>query len=204
MKMKQREVMDDSLERSTTTPLRFRFNLRAMFIALTMAAGAIWLFMEYAGLVGLFFAITVLSAAWCILRANRAGAAGYLAVFAVAWVALQFFGPYTTFRNRVVWVIGTERFQQWAVEVLDNPPPVDTDGMALLERDSVPEELRCVAGHRITVYVSDDGSEDRISLRHGGGFYYWGILVGRPGYTPHYPNQYDKIEDGIWGYQGGA
>jgi len=202
--MRQREVMVDSLDDNGTPPRRLRFTLWTMFIALTMAASAIWLFMEYAGFVGLFFAITVLSAAWRVLRGNKAEAAGYLAVFAVAWVALQFFGPYTTLRNRVVWVIGTERLQEWAVEVLDDPPPVDADGMALLDPDSVPEDIRSVAGRRITVYVSDDGSEDRISLRHGGGFYYWGLYVGRPGYTPHYPNQYDRIADGIWGFQGGA
>ena len=199
-------MADSTLENDSTTksPRPFRFTMRAMFIALTMAAIAIWLFMEYAGFVGLFFALMVLSAAWCVLRANKAGAAGYLAVFAVAWVALQFFGPYTTFRNRVVWVIGTERLQEWAVEVLNDPPPVDVGGIGILDPDSVPEDIRSVAGRRITVYVSDDGSEDWISLHHGGGFYFWGLYVGRPDYTPHYPRQYDKIADGIWGYQGGA
>jgi hypothetical protein len=144
--MRQREVMVDLPETSTTSPRRFRFTLWTMFIALTMAASAVWLFMEYAGFVGLFFAITVLSAAWRVLRGNKAEAAGYLAIFAIAWVALQFFGPYTTLRNRVVWVIGTERLQEWAVEVLDDPPPVDADGMALLDPDSVPEDIRTVVG----------------------------------------------------------
>ena len=195
-------TMDEPSDKRPQTG--FHFTLRSMSIAVTMASAAVWLFLRYFGWPGLFFAIMVLSAAWCILRMNRAGAARYLAVFAVAWVALQFFGPYTTLRNRVVWVIGTERLQEWAVEVLDDPPPVDADGIGILDPDSVPEDIRSVVGSRITVYVSDDGTEDRISLRHGGGFYYWGLYVGRPDYKPHYPNQYDKIADGIWGYQGGA
>ena len=30
-------------------------------------------------------------------------------------VPLQFIAPYTSLRNRVVWAVGTERLQQWAV-----------------------------------------------------------------------------------------
>ena len=182
-------------------PTPFRFTLRAMFIAMAMVAAAVWLFIRYAGFPGLFFAVVVMFAGWCMLRGNRAGTVGYLSVFAIAWLALQFFGPYTSLRNRVIWVVGTERLQQWAVEVLDNPPPVDENGMIMLDRETLPEDIRGVAGHDNEVDLSDDGTEDRITLGHGGGFYHWGILVGRPDYTPLYRKRYDKIADGIWGYR---
>ena len=183
-------------------PRRFRFTLRSMFAAMTMVAFAVWLFIRYAGFPSLFFAVVVLSAGWCILRGNRAGAAGCLSVFAAAWLALQFFGPYTSLRNRVVWVVGTERLQQWAVETLDNPPPADREGRIQLDRDALPEGIRSVAGNYNVVMLSDDGKPDRISFRHGGGFYHWSIIVGRPGFVPSNPSQYDKIANGIWGYRG--
>ena len=166
-----------------------------------MVAAAVWLFIRYAGLPGMAFGVFVLCSGVFYLRGRRVESLGFLVMFVVAWLALQFFGPYTSLRNRVVWIVGTERLQQWAVEVLDNPSPVDENGMILLDRDSLPEEIRPVAGDYNEVYLSDDGAEDRISLRHGGGFYHWGIIVGRPGYTPFYPNQYDRIADGIWGYR---
>jgi hypothetical protein len=31
------------------------------------------------------------------------------------------------------------------------------------------------------VILTDDASQDRISFGHGGGFYHWSIIVGRPG-----------------------
>jgi hypothetical protein len=131
---------------------------------------------------------------------NRIGAVGYSAAFAASWLALQFVGPYTGLRNRVVWLVGTERLQQWAVEVLDNPPPADEYGRILLNRDTLPEDIRSIAGHYNVIFLSEDGKDDRISLGHGGGFYHWGIVVGRPGFTPTDPSQYDKIADGMWGY----
>jgi hypothetical protein len=51
------------------------------------------------------------------------------------------------------------------------------------------------------VFLSDDGEDDRISFGHGGGFYHYGIIVGRPGFVPVNPSRYDKIADGIWGCQ---
>jgi hypothetical protein len=181
---------------------RFRFTLRAMFIVMAAVAAALGLLIHYAGLPGLFFATLVLCAGWCFAQENRIGALGYLGIFAVFWLALQFLGPYTSLRNRVVWVVGTERLQQWAIETLDNPPPADDEyGMILLNRNDLPEDIQMVAGHHNVVFLSHDGTEDRISLGHGGGFYHWGISVGRPGYVPHYHASYDRIAPGIWGYR---
>jgi hypothetical protein len=169
------------MSNSTETPPRFRFTLRTMFAVVTVVAAAVWLFIRYAGFPGLFFAVVVLCAGWCIMRGKKAGAVGYLAVFAAAWLALQFMGPYTSLRNRVVWIVGTERLQRWAVELLDNPPPADADGRVMLDRDNLPEDIRTVAGHYNMVILTDDASQDRISFGHGGGFYHWSIIVGRPG-----------------------
>lgn len=190
---------------NVSTNQRYCITPRSLFVALLLAAAAVWLILRYRnnGIIGFFFAAAILSAAWCVLRANRVGAIGWLAVFAVAWVSLQLFGPYTSVRNRVVWVVGTERLQQWAVAVLDDPPPADANGIASLDPNSLPDDIRSVAGRRIEIYIAEDESESWISLRHGGGFLYWRILIGRPAFTPYAPHQYDKIADGIWGIQGG-
>ena len=189
---------------ATKPPFRCRFTLRTMFGVMAMAAVAVALFVRYPDCVGLFFATLVLLAGLCYLGGNKAGAVGHLAILAAFWLALQFVGPYTNLRNRVVWVVGTERLQQWAVETLDNPPPADEDGRIILDRDSLPEDIRSVAGYvpqYNVVFPSDDGKADRLSFGHGGGFYHWGIIVGRPGFVPVNPSRYDKIADGIWGYR---
>jgi len=175
-----------------------------MFGVMVMVAAAVALFVRYPDCVGVFFGLLVLLAGWCYLRGNKGGAIGHLAILAAFWLALQFAGPYTSLRNRVVWIVGTERLQQWAVETLDDPPPADEHGRIILDRDSLPEDIQNVAGYLPeynVVFLSDDGKDDRISFGHGGGFYHYGIIVGRPGFVPVNPNRYDKIADGIWGCQ---
>jgi hypothetical protein len=186
----------------TKHPPRFRFTLRTLFVVMTMVAATIGLFIQYLGCAGIFLASLVLCAGWFYLRGNKMGAVGYLAVLVAFWLALQFVGPYTSLKNRVVWVVGSERLQQWAVETLDNPPPADEHGTILLDRNTLPEDIRSVAGHYNLVILGHEKREDCISLGHGGGFYHWGVTVGRPGFTPSYPSRYEKIADGIWGYWG--
>ena len=188
-------------------PPRFRFTLRTLFVVMTMVAAVIGLFIRHFDGIGFFFSVLVVLAGWCFIQGNRFGAVVYVTILAAFWLALQFFGPYTSLRNRVVWVVGTERLQQWAVETLDNPPPRNMHGMILLDRDTLPEDIRKIAGHHNVVL--QDGWDSRISFGHGGevisfghggDFYHWSIVVGRPGYTPSFPNEYDKIADGVWGY----
>ncbi len=196
--------MSDSTQKEYTTPEpphRFRFTLRTMFIVMAMAVVSLWLFIGYRGMLGLFFAVTVLCAGWCVLRGNKHGTAGWLAVFAVAWLVLQFFGPYTSLRNRVVWVVGTKRLQQWAVEVLDNPPPANEYGVILVDLDSLPEDIRSVAGDHNFVFETDDGKGHYISLAHGHRPYQWSIAIGRPGFIPPNPGLYKRLADGVWGYR---
>ncbi len=197
--------MNTSTEETATTskpPPRFRFTLRTMFVVMAIASVAVMLFVRYVGCIGLIFAILVLEAGWCYLRRDKIRAVGYLAVFLAFWLTMQFVGPYTSLRNRVVWVVGTERLQQWAVDTLDHPPPADENGRIFLDRDALPEDIRSVAGDYNWVTLATDKREACIIFGPGGRFYHWSILVGRPGFVPASPSQYDKIADGIWGYQG--
>ncbi len=178
-------------------PPRFRFTLRTLFVVMTTVAAVIGLFIRHFDGIGFFFSVLVVLAGWCFIQGNRFGAVVYVTILAVSWLALQSFGPYTSLRNRVVWVVGTERLQQWAVETLDNPP-LGVRGVILLDRDTLPEDIRKIAGHHNVVLQV--GWDSRISFGHGGDFYHWSIVVGRPGYTPSSPNEYDKIADGVWGY----
>lgn len=178
-------------------PPRFRFTLRTLFVVMTMVAAVIGLFIRHFDGIGFFFSVLVVLAGWCSIQGNRFGAVVYVTILAVSWLALQSFGPYTSLRNRVVWVVGTERLQHWAVETLDNPP-LGVRGVILLDRDTLPEDIRKIAGHHNVVLQV--GWDSRISFGHGGDFYHWSIVVGRPGYTPSSPNEYDKIADGVWGY----
>jgi hypothetical protein len=75
------------------------------------------------------------------------------------------------------------------------------NGVILLDPDTLPEDIRRVAGDYNLVLISDDLTEEKISLQHGGGFYHWSIIVGRPGHIPYNPNQYDQIADGVWGWR---
>jgi hypothetical protein len=93
---------------STEAPTRFRFTLRTMFAVVTLVAVAVAVFLRYPDCVGLFFAVLVLLGGWCYLRGNTAGAVGHLAILTAFWLALQFIGPYTSLRNRVVGT-GTEK-----------------------------------------------------------------------------------------------
>jgi len=186
---------------SETSPRRrFRFTLRSLFILMSIVATAAWIFMHYRRDIGFDFAVVVLCAGWCILRSNKIGTAIWLTVFAVGWIAMQFFGPYTSLHNRVVWVVGTERLQQWAVEVLDDPPSANQDGLILLERESLPEDVRRVAGYHNEV-LTDNGRTTCVSFEHGNGVWHWWFDIGRPGYVPPNPRKYDKLADGVWEYR---
>ncbi len=189
----------------TTTPIpspsRFRFTLRTVFVLMAVVGGVLAVFIPYAGCLGLFFALLVVAAGWSYLRGNTKGAVGCLVVLGVLWLALQLFGPYTSLRNRVIFVVGTERLQQWATETLDHPPPVDLFGRVVLEASDLPDDIRTLAGTNNVIVVSESHSDDYILFGHGGGDYHWGIVVSRPGLNPSRYNGHEKIADGIWGYR---
>ena len=75
---------------------------------------AVWLFIRYDGLPGLFFAVTVLCAGWFYLRGNRTDAVGYLAVLAAFWLSCNSSG-----RTRVC---GIEWSGQSALNVSSGGP----------------------------------------------------------------------------------
>lgn len=189
------------------SPTRIQFTLRTLFVVVAMVAGAVGLFLRYYGWPGLILGILLLLGGWSYLRGDRRAAVSRLTKLLVFWLALQFLGPYTSLRNRVVWIVGTERLQQWAVQVLDNPPPPDEYGRRYLEPSDLPDDIRILAGpirwqNRVLMF-DDDRDQHCIQFGHGGGFYRWGILVGRPGYAPSPRHRYFKIADGIWGFVGG-
>jgi hypothetical protein len=185
----------------TPSPSRFRFTLRTVFVLMAVVGGVLAVFIPYTGCLGLFFALLIVAAGWSYLRGNTKGAVGCLVVLGVLWLALQLFGPYTSLRNRVIFVVGTERLQQWAIETLDHPPPVDKNGNILLEANDLPEDIRTLTGFYNVVWLSEDGSHDCILFGHDSGFYRWGIVVARPGCNPSFNRSRERIADGIWGYE---
>lgn len=188
---------------TTSQPLPWK----TVLIGVATVAGAIGLFVRYYGCPGLLLGILMLLGGWSYLRGNRSATVTHLTLLLVFWITLQFFGPYTSLRNRVVWIVGTERLQQWAIEVLDNPPPPDEHGRRELDPQDIPEDIRTLAGpfrqRNVVLMHDDDMNQHCIQFGHGGGFYHWGILVGRPGYTPIPSHRYFRIADGIWGFIGG-
>lgn len=189
-------------EGSKTGPRRFRFTLRMMFVVTTAVALSIGLVIRYSSCAGIFMSSMVLCFAYCYLRQRKKGMIAYGAALAAFWVALQLIGPYNSLRNRVVWVIGTERLQQWAVATLDNPPPADEYGDIRLDRTKLPEDIRSIAGRYPKIVAAENATEEYVSFSHGGGFYGWGIKVGRPGFVPSSSTsfRYEKLADGVWGF----
>jgi len=183
-------------------PRRFRFTLRKMFVVTAVVALCIGLLIHYGGCVGVLLLAMALCFVYSYFRQDKKGMIVYVVVFTAFWIALQLVGPYTSLRNRVVWVVGTDRLQEWATETLDNLPPADQHGRMLLERERLPEDTRVISGYRPAVIPARNGQEAYISFGHGGGFYQWGLLVGRPGFEPSWGDDYEKIADGIWGYYG--
>lgn len=187
----------------TPSPSRFRFTLRTVFVVMAVVGGVLAVFIPYAGCLGLFFALLVVAAGWSYLRGNTEGAVVCLVVLGVLWLGLQLFGPYTSLRNRVIFVVGTERLQQWAIETLDHPPPADSIGRIELEVNDLPEDIRTLAGTDNGVLSSEDGSPDCILFNSGSLIYRWGLVMARPGYNPPRDWHCEKIADGIWGFHNG-
>ena len=161
----------------------FRFTLRTVFVVMAMVGGALALFIPYAGCLGLFFALLVVAAGWSYLRGNTKGAVGCLVVLGVFWLALQLFGPYTSLRNRVIFVVGTERLQQWAIETLDHPPPADPSGESCWRR-TICRKTYAHSLERTMASVVRRRQRTTSSVRAWWYEYHWGIVVGRPGCNP--------------------
>ncbi len=129
-----------------------------------------------------------------------------LAVGAILlWAAFQIIGPYTSLHNRAHFIVGYPRLQQWATDLLDHPPP-RLDNRNRIPREDLPPDIRKLSWDNI--YYSkgdrDRGIEGQITFYCGGGFYHWGLVVGRPDFVIHdYENSdttYEHLSGGIWGY----
>jgi hypothetical protein len=173
-----------------------------MFIGTAVVGLCIGLLIHYGTCTGIVFSSVVVGFAYCYFRRDKTGMILYVVVYVAFWIALQFIGPYTSLRNRVVWVIGIERLQQWAIEMLDDPPPADEHGRIRLDGDKLPKDIQTVAGPTPTVVLARNGTEAYISFFHGSGFYGWGLEVGCPGFMPPPRSsfKYEKLADGVWGF----
>ena len=201
--MDQATVESDTV---TQSPDRLQFTRRTLFVAMARVAGAVGLFLRYYGWHGLLLGVLLVFGGWSYLRGDRRAVVKHLTTLIVFWLLLQFFGPYTSLRNRVVWIVGTDRLQQWAIDVLDNPPQPDEHDKRYLDVNALPEDIRILAGpirqQNSVLMFDDDRDQHCIQFGHGGGFYHWGILVGRSGFAPRPRHRYFKIADGIWGFVG--
>jgi hypothetical protein len=113
--------------------------------------------------------------------------------------------PYSRLRNGVRDRVGVQRLQEWAVSVLDNPPPVGPGLERWVKPEQMPENIRallpdgavvCYQGGRPGV-----GSGEHVLFACGGGFFHYGLRVGRSGFQPEPDSQfhYEELADGVWG-----
>lgn len=126
-----------------------------------------------------------------------------LVVLAAGWWALQRFGPYSSLR-REARSIGIDRLSSWAVSVLDNPPTESGTGPeGALRRADIPADIRPLARGFVLYEPGDpeSGQGAHILFACGGGFYHYGLRVGRPGYEPRPDSRFhfEKLRDGVWG-----
>lgn len=121
----------------------------------------------------------------------------------VGWVLLQFLGPYTRLRNRVKWRIGADRLQAWAIDVLEHrPPPADVGPPGAIAPDALAADILPLTAECFVVIVDGtDAVEEHVLFACGGGFYHYGLQVGRSGFEPAPARQLHKerLADGVWG-----
>jgi hypothetical protein len=132
-------------------------------------------------------------------------AAGLSLGLALLWTALQILGPYTSLKNRVRWQVGTDRLQSWAIESLENPPPLieSTSDMSIIDPAHLPVDIRQLSTVGNFLIIPANGDIDRhIVVACGGGFCHWGLHIGRPGFKPWPDSQYkfEELSDGVWGF----
>ncbi|MHB8974870.1 MAG: hypothetical protein ACYC3X_31980 [Pirellulaceae bacterium] len=194
------QAMNETMEYTQThgkATSGFRFSLRTMFVMMAMVAAAMALFIHYGPLPGLIFAAIVVLGSWCYLRGRRRGMVVFVALYAALWVGLQFFGPYTSLRNRIVWVVGTERLREWADEVFHNLPPPDAHGRRQLDRDALPEDIQSIAGNLVNcIDLFHDGT-DQIVFVYKRGFHWWIVEIDGPSFTRSRATDVDGVFDEI-------
>ena len=121
----------------------------------------------------------------------------------VAWLLVQLFGPYSQLKNRAKWLVGVDRLQSWAVSALENrPPPAVVGPQGAIDVNFVPADIRELAdGCFIVVLEAHDDVEEHVHFACGGGFYHYGLCVGRPGFKPAPSRsfQLEELADGVWG-----
>ncbi len=188
----------ETTQMQTPSPSRFRYSMRTMFVVTATVGAALALFIHYGPAPGLIFAAFVVLGSWCYLRGKSRGMAAIAALYVAVWVGLQLFGPYTSIRNRIVWVVGTERLREWADEVFASPPPVWQSNTRLLDPGTLPDDIKSIAGNADTfVVLSEDGKKGTIFFLYERWFYRWSIQIDIHGFNHTDPKFFDQIADGI-------
>jgi acetyl esterase/lipase len=133
----------------------------------------------------------------------------------IGWIAIGWgFGgilldnlhPYNLMRHQAQQDVGIERLQQWANSQFDNPPAQfsSTGPQRSFRRKDLPQLIRQLADGCYVVYEprsSDSAADEHILFACGGGFYHYGLRVGRRRYKPEPSNSftYEKLGEGVWG-----
>jgi len=183
-------------DKSKQIAKRFRFSWRTMFLAMAGTVAVAWLFATNRPMTGLGFSVLI----YAIVRSIHLGKRWVAIVASVlclcCWIGLQFFGPYTSLKNRVRWKIGVERLQEWSVSTLDSHDPITR----AKEIEEIPEDIRGVLP---SAYIISDSTNvpkyvwfavDPKRPTHG-------FMVGRPGFVPPATKLHtEKLADGVWAY----
>lgn len=192
--MTESQAIDDT---STPATGRLQFSLQTMFLLMAAPVAVVWLFASHGLVVGMIFSLFIYVIVRSIYLDRRAVAIVATILCLSCWIGLQFFGPYTSFRNRVRWKIGVERLQEWTISTLDTHRPI-TSYEAIEE---IPEDIRGVLP--TACLVSDSSNMPkyvRFSVDPNRDTH--GLMVGRPGFVPPATKYHtEKLADGVWAYR---
>jgi hypothetical protein len=176
--------------------------MRMLLAGVASLAFSEFLIDEYGIPAGLVLSACLFLAFVTIYCKRRHAAGACLIAFACLWMALQFVGPYTSLKNRVRFGVGVDRLQHWAIDTLDNPPPLTEIGPpGAIALKHLPDDIRTLAKGFCVVVPARQREDEHILFACGGGHYHWGLMVGRPGFVPDQERifRFEKIADGVWG-----
>jgi hypothetical protein len=200
-------AMSDVLgETPTHSPSQWRFELRTIFILIAVTGWAIALFVHYGQVIGLILATVVVLGAMYYLAGDRAAAIVCIVILVPLWLSLHWLGPdssmrqYRKLRSHIVRTVGTDRLQQWAVELLDSLPRDDSTREFHLNRAAIPTDIRSIAGNTCNLAVlTVDKDLDHVEFCYEYGEYCWSVVIKRPSCPQSDSLCFDKISEGVEG-----
>ncbi|MCZ6835612.1 MAG: hypothetical protein O7G85_07545, partial [Planctomycetota bacterium] len=111
---------------------------------------------------------------------------------------------YSSSRSYIVDDLGVQALQDWAITVLDNPTTGGRPyGIGAFEITTIPMNIAEINIGPIIYHPNDPSisQQEHILFAGGGGFYHYGLRVGRPGFIPLPDSSYtfEQLGDGVWG-----